>query len=75
MNNDWNTVANWRPNTVPRRPSDVATFDVSNVTGLPISGAMDKVDHLAFTPSASAFTFRVGPDLNTTLTLNRGRHH
>ena len=26
---DWNTAANWMPNTVPDGPNDIATFDVS----------------------------------------------
>ena len=29
---DWNTAANWIPNTVPNGTSDIATFATSNVT-------------------------------------------
>src|SRR6266481_1802477 len=29
---DWNTAANWTPETVPNGTTDIATFDVSDVT-------------------------------------------
>jgi hypothetical protein len=32
LSSDWNTAANWMPNTVPNGPADVASFDVSNTT-------------------------------------------
>ncbi|MDQ3200140.1 MAG: hypothetical protein M3Q46_13330 [Verrucomicrobiota bacterium] len=33
---DWNTAANWMPNTVPNSEADVATFGQSNVTDVTI---------------------------------------
>jgi len=35
--NDWNTAANWTPATVPDGPLDVATFAVSNTTGVSLA--------------------------------------
>ena len=29
---DWNTAANWRPQTVPNATTDIATFGASNLT-------------------------------------------
>ena len=39
LSGDWNTAANWMPNTVPNGPSDIATFGdpVSGVTHLSAS--------------------------------------
>src|SRR6266702_2696376 len=34
---DWNTAANWRPETVPNSETDVATFGQSNVTNIALS--------------------------------------
>jgi hypothetical protein len=36
---DWNTAANWTPQTVPNSETDVATFGKSNVTNLSITNA------------------------------------
>jgi hypothetical protein len=52
---DWNTAANWMPNTVPNAPTDVATFLASNTTDVSIS-AQTVVDSIIFNPGASAFT-------------------
>src|SRR5262245_61248942 len=60
---DWNTAANWTPNTVPDDPSDTATFDVSNVTAISQTGVID-VAEIIFNPGASAFTITCGRDLN-----------
>ena len=53
---DWNTAANWTPATVPNSPTDVATFDNSNTTGVSISTADTRVKGVVFNPVASAFT-------------------
>jgi autotransporter-associated beta strand protein len=37
ISNDWNTAANWMPNTVPNGPADVATFLLSNVNEVSVS--------------------------------------
>ena len=54
-NGDWNTDANWMPNTVPNSLTDIATVDVSNVTAISLS-ADTAVDGVVFSPGASAFT-------------------
>jgi autotransporter-associated beta strand protein len=51
---DWYTAANWTPATVPNDPSDIATFDVSNVTT--ISLAYVDLSEIIFNPGASPFT-------------------
>jgi len=55
---DWNTAANWIPQTVPNDPSDTATFDVSNTTGISFS-ADTEVNGIVFGPGASPFTITV----------------
>lgn len=57
-NGDWNTAANWTPNTVPNGPNDVATFAASNQTDVTIS-ASTEVNELVFSPGASDFTINV----------------
>jgi autotransporter-associated beta strand protein len=52
---DWNTAANWTPETVPNDPADIATFAISNTTAVSLS-APTHVDSLVFDPNASAFT-------------------
>ena len=53
---DWNTAANWTPNTVPNGPDDIATFGVSNQTDITLSITATEVNELIFNPGASAFT-------------------
>jgi len=61
---DWNTAANWTPNTVPNDPSDIATFDVSNTTSISGTNEIDLAE-IIFNPAASAFTITVRyPGLN-----------
>src|SRR5438132_10736214 len=52
---DWNTAANWTPATVPNGSSNIATFDVSNLTDVSLSGGVT-VNSIVFTTSASLFT-------------------
>lgn len=62
-NQDWSTAANWTPATVPNGPNDIATFDVSNVTGISISGGLGgliEVNSIVFNPGASAYTITPG---------------
>ncbi len=54
-NGDWNTAANWTPNTIPNGPLDLATFDLSNQTTLSLS-ATTEVNGITFNPGASGFT-------------------
>src|SRR6266446_1846745 len=53
---DWNTAANWRPQTVPNGTSDVATFGTSNVTNVVNSNVIVDLDSLVFNPGASQYT-------------------
>ena len=57
---DWNTATNWTPMTVPNRPADAATFQLSNSTGVSLS-AMATVNRIIFDPGASAFTITANP--------------
>src|SRR5947208_11745212 len=52
---DWNTAANWTPNTVPNGPADTATFAISNRTAVSLS-ANTEVNGIVFNAGASAFT-------------------
>jgi len=52
---DWNTAANWIPNSFPNDPTAVATFDVSDETDISLSGPI-QVAEIVFNPGASAFT-------------------
>src|ERR1051325_11166860 len=76
ISGDWNTAANWMPNTVPNGPSDTATFAVSNMTEVPLSSNVD-VNGLVFDTGASAFTITTPPSLRlrvsgTGITNNSG---
>src|ERR1043166_3074459 len=53
---DWNTAANWIPNTVPNAPSDIATFNATSLTDLFISTASVEVDSAIFSSGAPAYT-------------------
>ena len=62
MSSDWNTAANWRPNTVPNGPTDTATFAASDTTGVSLSSATE-VSGVVFTPGASSFTITPDPGI------------
>jgi autotransporter-associated beta strand protein len=66
-NSDWNTANNWIPASVPNGPTDIATFEVSNLTDLSIS-ATTTVSGIAFKSAASGFT--ITADAGQTLTLS-----
>ena len=55
ISNDWNTAANWTPNTVPNGPDDVATFGLSHHTGVFVSTDTE-VNEVIFNAGASPFT-------------------
>ena len=57
---DWNDPLNWTPNTIPNSEDAVATFGVSNVTGVRVSRPGDTVDRIIFTSTASAYTLAIG---------------
>jgi hypothetical protein len=57
---DWNTAANWTPETVPDQNTDVATFDASNITEISVAIEFGfGLDSMVFNPGASAYTFVV----------------
>ena len=56
---DWDLATNWAPNTVPDGPSDIATFDVSNITSVSQDGEFQLAE-VVFNPGASAFTLVAG---------------
>lgn len=53
---DWNTAANWRPQTVPNAATDIATFGASNVTTVTNSDVIVNLDSLVFSPGAPQYT-------------------
>ncbi len=54
---DWNTAANWTPQTVPNATTDIATFDSSNVTEITVDfGSNFNVDSVVFGSGAPAYT-------------------
>jgi autotransporter-associated beta strand protein len=63
--NDWHTATNWTPTTVPDGPSDVATFGISNLTGVSVAAATT-VDGIVFNPGASNYTVTVGAPSGST---------
>ena len=66
---DWNTAANWTPMTVPNGPADVATFALSNTTGVSIS-ANTEVDGIIFAPTATIPAIPSRSTPASTLTLS-----
>jgi autotransporter-associated beta strand protein len=67
ISGDWNTAANWTPMTVPNGPTDIATFDLSNIAGVSIS-ANTEVNAIAFTPAATnPYTITASPGLTLTI--------
>jgi autotransporter-associated beta strand protein len=60
---DWNTAGNWSPNTVPRKPADTATFDLSNLTGVSLLTTIT-ISGVTFNSDASPFTIAVGEFIN-----------
>jgi autotransporter-associated beta strand protein len=63
---DWNTAANWTPQTVPNGAADTATFAVSNKRNVNISSATE-VAGIVFNAGASAFKFTAGNEVDLTL--------
>ena len=54
---DWNTAANWTPQTVPNGLADVATFDLSNNAAVSLSASVQA--SLVFNSGASAYTITI----------------
>lgn len=66
VSGDWNTAANWMPNTVPNGPNDVATFSLSNHTSVSIAAVTD-VNSVVFTADVSPFTITLTSTSQLTL--------
>src|SRR5712691_9214379 len=60
---DWNTAANWTPNTVPNGPNDIATFGVSQTTGISLSTSVG-LNGMVFNPGASVYTISLTGSIN-----------
>jgi autotransporter-associated beta strand protein len=59
LSGDWNTAANWVPNTVPNGPGDIATFHASDVTNLSMNTTSVEVSNIVFKSGAPPFTITV----------------
>ncbi|MDQ3200393.1 MAG: hypothetical protein M3Q46_14630, partial [Verrucomicrobiota bacterium] len=66
ISGDWNTAANWTPQTVPNTSSDIATFATSNQRQVGFS-AITGVGEITFNPGADAFTIISQPGDPVTL--------
>ncbi len=53
---DWNTAANWVPNTVPNSSSDIATFGTSNLTNISSENTVINLDSAVFNGGAPSYT-------------------
>lgn len=69
--NDWNTAANWTPETVPDESADVATFDVSNTTTVSVMTEFS-LGSIVFNPGASAYTISINESNPTGFILISG---
>jgi autotransporter-associated beta strand protein len=70
----WNSAVNWTPVTVPNGDSDIATFEVSNTTGLVLSAATT-VAEIVFNSGASPYTINTsayGLVINEAINNNSG---
>jgi autotransporter-associated beta strand protein len=66
ISGDWNTAANWMPNTVPNGPDDVATFSLSNQTSVSNS-SVTEVNSIVFSADASPFAITLNSTSQLTL--------
>ena len=54
---EWNTAANWTPQTVPNSTTDVATFEASHITDLSVTlGSIINLDSAVFNSGSPAYT-------------------
>src|SRR6266496_628537 len=60
---DWNTAANWTPETVPNGPADIATFAVSNRLAISVTDNTE-VNEIVFEPGARAFSISSSTNAN-----------
>src|SRR5205823_4413274 len=66
VSGDWNTAANWMPNTVPNGPTDTATFAFSHTRNVFVS-AETEVASLTFGTEASSYLITVNGTILLTL--------
>jgi autotransporter-associated beta strand protein len=66
LTGDWNTAANWTPNTVPNGPDDEATFTVSHTTDVFVS-APTELASWTFNSDASPYFTTVNGTILVTL--------
>ncbi|PYL73021.1 MAG: hypothetical protein DMF26_15180 [Verrucomicrobia bacterium] len=59
INGNWNTAANWMPNTVPNGPADTATFATSQRRSITPTEPTE-VNSIVFSAGGSAFTIMSG---------------
>src|SRR5438309_4908083 len=69
VTNDWDTAANWTPETVPRGQFDVAKFASSETTEVVLSHATG-VEGILYAADADPFTFTVR--IERSLEIRRG---
>lgn len=55
-NNKWNSAANWVPQTVPKKPTDTATFESSSITNLQLPSSAN-INGIKFGTGAGAYSF------------------
>jgi autotransporter-associated beta strand protein len=64
---DWNTAANWTPNTVPNGVSDIATFSTSSIYNVDFPPSSNTtLDSLIFEPGGTQFLISVAPHAHLT---------
>ncbi len=56
---DWNTAANWLPQTVPNSETDIATFGASNVSNLTIANASVSLNSAIFNSDAPPYVLTI----------------
>ncbi len=66
ISNDWNTAANWMPNTVPNGPDDIATFALSQHPNVFVTTDTE-VNEVIFNAGANAFTINAAGDQELTI--------
>src|SRR5439155_13121673 len=66
ISTDWNTAANWTPNTVPNGPDDIATFGLSRHPHAFVSTDIE-VNEIIFSAGARPFTINAAVDQELTV--------
>lgn len=72
MSGDWNTAANWTPNTVPNGPDDIATFGLSGRHSVLVSTNIEVSATYTCTFKANPNTARTDMVIANGVTINSG---